>query len=191
MDSRLKRSSFSLLEILIALPLAGLLITTLLTSYTSLLTLNLKEKQTSFTLQESHYFRLRLKKMLLSLEPQKRQFNPIEKDLEFHYNNGVNKRPIASNEVLAYLVLKKNTLCLEVSKEVGDKNKKKKHFLREEELLSNVQNVDYEWGYLNGQKSAFQEEYLKKEAPLALKIKVTFLQKPKSKLVQKNYLFEL
>ncbi len=191
MDFRLKRSSFSLLEILIALPLAGLLITTLLTSYTSLVSLNLKEKQASFSLQESHYFRLRFKKMLLSLEPEKRQLKPIETDLEFQYDNGVNRRPIASNEVFAKLVRKKNTLYLEVSKEVGEKNKKKKLFLREEELLSNVQNVDYEWGYLKDKEIAFQEEYSKKETPLALKIKVTFLEKPKGKLVQKNYLFEL
>ncbi len=187
MDFRLKRSSFSLLEILIALPLAGLLITTLLTSYTSLISLNFKEKQASFILQESHYFRLRLKKMFLSLEPEKRKLKPIEKDLEFHYDNGVNRRPIASNEVLAKLVLKKNILCLQVSKEVGEKNKKKKHFLREEELLSNVQTVDYEWGYLESEKVAFQEEYLKEETPLALKMKVTFLKGSKPK----NYLFEL
>lgn len=160
-----KRLTFSLLEILITLPLVSLLITTALGSYTSLLTLNQKHKEVSFQLQNSHYFRLRLKKMLQSVSPEELNFKTIENGISFHYNNGINRDPKASNAVVAHLVQDKNMLLLKVYKE----NEEIKSLIRQEEFLVDINHIHFSWGYFRDNELVYLDA-LQKERPAALKI---------------------
>ncbi|MCH9634242.1 MAG: hypothetical protein S4CHLAM7_09870 [Chlamydiae bacterium] len=180
-----KRRTFSLIEVLIGLPLFALMLSSTLTNYTSLLTLNKKELISHSEFQKSHYFRLRMKKILFNSDLREGPFKWEDQTLTFHYDNGINQTPLASNQVLGELSLKKGILKLAVSKEI--EKQKDLLFLREERFFSGVKEVKYFWGYLKDKEVTFSEDPSDTEELLALKLKITFLEKS----FNKEYLFEL
>lgn len=180
-----RKSSFSLLEILIALPLMSLLMFTTIKTYTSLNALSLGHKKAAHKLKENQYFRERIKKMFSSLPSDQIKLKSNKNALEFHYDNGVNRAPFASNNVMAQLFLKQEQLTLKVYKL---DEKKKKTLIRKEVFFNDIIKAEYLWGYIEeGVIQYFKEP--KDNPALALKLNLTrkYNSKPKSE----TYIFEL
>lgn len=135
-----RKNNFSLIEILVALPLISLLFVFLFQHHFSSLKIVHSSQKQYEKLLEKRYFNSRVNCMLHSML----KINSLESlkktdhGLEFIYDNGPNKIASHSNEVLAKLFLKDNQLKLLVFKEELSLKKS----IREEILLKNVDSLD-------------------------------------------------
>lgn len=139
----MKKRSFTLIELAVALPLMGLLFSFLLISYTRSIKnntqLDLKEQQ---ALKE-HYFQRRLeKKLWLATKQEDFPKKFFQKDaFSFYFYNGISLDPNAKGKLLAKLFLEDKTLKLSLFK------RNDQTFVRTEELLKGIDNLQISYLY--------------------------------------------
>lgn len=160
-----KKRTFTLLELLVSLPLIALLISFFLFSLKFFYFSQKQQEQLLIAVKESFYFKYRLRKMLLSL-PEKERDLQLEKDsLFFKMDHGVHIEPKASQKVKAKLFLEQGQLHLQI---YYDDEK----LLREEIYFHDILSLDYLWGYHEKNVWEYKKEVLKNQKPLSLKIKI-------------------
>lgn len=159
-----KKNPFSLLEILMALPLLALFISMGVSAYLNLMKLSHKEKTQTRKSKELHYFESRLQRMLLSTKVDQIQYE--EDTLSFPYDNDVHENPKYSGEVLATLELKKRPLVLKVLQE--------NDLLRQETYFKDLKSIELAFGYID-EDGLFFDSKLKENQPLVLlKVELAF-----------------
>lgn len=138
-----KRFAFTLLEIILSLPLIFLLfsflIATLLSSHQHQQKLQKKERE----VLQNHYFQKGLQKKLSRVIKQKEISPDYLKSDEvfFSFNNGISRQKKLSGNLFAKLHLDKNSLTLSLYQ----KEKKTLKKIREDELLNHVEKVHFEY----------------------------------------------
>ncbi len=150
----MKRKAFSLIELIIALPLIALLFTFLLKNFTSSLLMNKKAEHLHQVALNEHYFQRRLQQILSRFEKEKQKMEYFqEKVLEFTFNNGMSKNPTTKGQLFSTFFLdpEDQTLKLELYKD-----SKKETLLRTEELLKNVEAVKFHY-FFEEKNPAFQK----------------------------------
>lgn len=188
---RPNKKTFTLLEILIALPLVSLLISATLRSYTECALLSKTLHKKNEFLRESIYFNERMKKILSSQSFEKLKPSYQESRLEFEYDNGINRIPTASNTVSATLFIDQGKLILDVYKKVEKKIVK----IRQELFFQEMAQFHVYWGYIKENKLVYSSELNEIEEPLALKIvlykKINSRTLKNSKSSKMTYFFEI
>ena len=140
----LKKRAFSLVEVLIALPLLALLSSILLNTYFQISVWSKKEQAIYKEHLQERYMRVRLSHILSHLVRDGKNKKPFYKEgiFYFKYDNGINKNPIASSTVSSTLFLREKSLYLEVF----DKDK---NLIRQEKLLDNIDEIEWQFGLLD------------------------------------------
>lgn len=143
----MKRFSFSLLEVLIALPLALMLILSLTQNFSLLTQSNKKLDQRYEKALERHYFQRRLQYILSRVTEQKIKhefFKP--KAIEFNFDNGKSLQDQASGKVYAKFCL--DTQSQELVLLLYDQ----KTEIRKEILLSQVADLELSYWFEYSEK---------------------------------------
>lgn len=188
---RQKKKTFTLLELLITLPLVSFLISTTLKSYTecALLSKTLHKKNES--LRESIYFSERMKKMISSISFEKLTPSFQNNRFEFEYDNGINRIPRASNTVSAALFVDEGKLILEVHKT----HEKETLKIRQEIFFQEMAEFQIYWGYIKENRLLYSQNLNEAQNPLALKIilfkKIDLRTLKNTKSSKMTYFFEL
>lgn len=166
------KNTFSLVEILISLPLIALL-TAFLFKQTFLISrLEKQHIQENRTLKQSIYFQKRIQKMLYSSVSHSLKIKNDGPSFGFQYDNGVNYNPEASNTVNAQLFLDHNKLVLNVSPKKSDV--KNQRLIRKEFFFNHVDNVQFSYGICRDQSIIYTDKVPKNETPTLIKMVVFF-----------------
>ncbi len=179
-----KRTSFTLLELVIALPLLALLSSFFLFSLKSFSLQRQKQELALKEVKESFYFKYRLRKMLLSLPESQRNLQIENGKMSFFSDNGIHLNPEASNKVSTYLLHKDKRLCIQV-RHFEDES----FLIREEEYFKNVQSLEYFWGSYEENGWCYEKTKPKDKEPLSLMIKIQ-MENPKKKK-KETFIFAL
>lgn len=139
----MKRYPFSLIEIVVSLPLITILFSFLLLTLTKTLKNRTLLEEKKKEALENHYFQRRLQQKLSHVTRQTdllEEFFSPEKAI-FYFNNGISQDPKAKGVLKGKLFLENNSLMLHLYQE----GKTKETFVREEKLLTNVDSLSIDY----------------------------------------------
>lgn len=194
----MKRRSFSLIELIIALPLVALLFTFLLKNFTATLSLNKESKELHQKALKVHYFQRRLQQILDRVEKGKLKSDYFsEKKLSFIFDNGMSYAPNARGRLFASLLLDQSDHKLKLNLYSDDKMET---LIRSEDMLTDIKDIKLEYQF-ESKNNDTQKRYhftkssdFKKSKPkkwVTLKIEAYPLQKGKNKPKPTKYFFTL
>ncbi|MCH9633227.1 MAG: hypothetical protein S4CHLAM6_15800 [Chlamydiae bacterium] len=194
----MKRRSFSLIELIIALPLVALLFTFLLKNFTATLALNKKSKELHQKVLKVHYFQRRMQQFLDRVEKDKLKSNYFgEKKVGFVFDNGMSYTSNAKGKLFASLFLDKSNHILKLNLYSDDKMEK---LIRSEDMLTDIEDIKLDYQFESKSKET-QKKYhftkssdYKKSNPkkwVTLRIEAYPLQKVKNKEKPTKYFFTL
>ncbi len=167
-----KRSSFSLAETVVSLPLFAIFLFAVLHYYSSLGQMYDRENTKYLALLETRYCFLRLQRIFSAFREttDKTLVSFSEKGLfHFCYDNGINRDPEASGIVFASLFFETNRLLLRAyqKRDTGEMK-----MIREESLLENIDRPIFSFGHAEGEEIRWEKTCTDFDRLICFKIKL-------------------
>jgi type II secretory pathway component PulJ len=153
---KIKKRFFSLIEVIIALFLSAIIITSLFSFFKNVMKIESDVENAKKTAFQNENLHIRLNQIFFDIKNSDFYLDE-NNELYFIFDNGIDKIAKYSNEVFAKLALKDNNLTLFISDKYLDENNKD---FREEVLFKNVKKLEYKFLAKKDEKLKVKKDFV-------------------------------